>query len=172
MEVVFDCLLDVRQCKLHSTRKYGKISCCSHRAYLAVFLSCISQLLSQVTVPPEQEQSRRVCLGPNKQRCGHDHAADEENDPSPQLAWAVDLTKQNKQSLSEPVRRVHSGSLSGEMAQFQTYMWTWRCTHQLSAIYKWDGDFTVGQHSQLFPEFIDPTQEDLTMCVRAEWDNE
>lgn len=85
----------------------------------------------------------------------------------PQLAWAVDLTKQNKQLLSEPVRRVNSGSLSGEMAQFQMYMWTWRCTHQLSAIYKWDGNFTVGQHSQLFPEFIDPTQEDLTMCVQA-----
>lgn len=90
---------------------------------------------------PGTTQRRRVCLGPKPAEvwkwlccwCGEQSVLPPH---TPRLAWAVVFTRQNKQSLTEPDKRVYSGGLAGEMTHAQTYMWIWRQrTHWLSIIY-------------------------------------
>lgn len=104
------------------------------------------------------EQNRRVCSDPNQQRCGDDRVADVQNQsvPPPRLVWAVDLTRQNKQSLTEPDRRVYSGGLSGETHICES-------GDRLSVIYNMR--LYSGSTQPTIPQFIDPAQEDLIVCV-------
>lgn len=78
---------------------------CISSSYRAVFLSCISQVLSQVTVA---QNTGGVLQVQTAEVWRWSYCWYEEPSVPTQLASAVVLTRLNKQSLPEPDRRVYS----------------------------------------------------------------